>query len=89
MSTRRKIGVGISLLVVPFLNHIFFQTAYADMFTPTNPCSKPWDKSDSYAIDSYKNCIESFVDKMSREANTHRNAANNAIQDWNSFARGF
>ena len=61
-----------------------------DMFTPSAPCSAPYNglKASQWEIDSFKSCIENFVNEMNSAASTHRNAANNAIDQWNRFARG-
>ena len=52
-------------------------------------CSKPWDKSDEWAIDTFKSCIENFVDEQQAAIKRHADAADEAINDWNSFARGW
>ena len=38
-------------------------------------------------VSTYKSCIEDFVDEQRRESKKHLNAADNAIDDWNSFVR--
>ena len=58
----------------------------ADYFSPSHSCSKPWDQSDRYDVDNFKRCIEDFVDEMNDQASEHIEAANDAINDWNSFA---
>jgi len=70
-------------------------TAKADMFTPTPSCSKPYKPyqfTDQYQVDnfnseveSYKRCINDFVDEQNDAARKHANAAEEAINEWNSF----
>ena len=52
-------------------------------------CSKPWDKSNQGAIDSFKSCTEDFVDEQKTAIRRHADAADEAIDDWNSFAKGW
>ena len=56
---------------------------------PTHSCSEPWDKSDQWAIDSFKSCIEDFVDEQKAAIKRHARAADDAIEDWNSFVGGY
>ena len=60
---------------------------HADYYV-SNSCSKPYNRSNEYAVDSYKDCIEDFVAKQRRAINNHQGAANNAIEEWNNFASG-
>ena len=76
------------MLIVTFAN--------ADMFTPSNSCykpNKPYEFTDQWQVDSYnnevqryKNCIVDFVDEQNDAVNTHLNAKNEAIAEWNRFA---
>tara|TARA_R110002050_G_scaffold294758_1_gene452876 strand:- start:1869 stop:2153 length:285 start_codon:yes stop_codon:yes gene_type:complete len=69
--------------------------AWADMFTPSHSCSKPYkpyEFNDQYEIDnfrseveSYKRCIEDFVEEQNDAAIKHQNAAEEAIDEWNSY----
>ena len=69
----------------------------ADMFEPSHSCSKPYkpyEFTDQYQVDSYndevqtfKNCIQEFVDEQNDAMKKHSDAADSAIEDWNSFAR--
>jgi|GEM_PF-667534 len=75
----------------------FFGTATADMFTPSHSCHKPYRpyqftseyevSNYNSEVDSYKRCIEEFVDEQKDASNHHRDAAREAIEEWNSFAR--
>ena len=56
---------------------------------PSHSCSEPWDKSNQWDIDSFKSCIEDFVDEQKAAIKRHAAAADEAIEDWNSFARGW
>lgn len=65
---------------------------------PSKPL-KPYAFSNQFEIDSYKlrieefindaerykRCIQAFVEEQENDANTHKNAANNAIKEWNNF----
>ncbi|MCK8045890.1 hypothetical protein MSG37_13450 [Shewanella sp. 1CM18E] len=65
------------------------------MFTPSHSCSKPikpyeftseW-QLDNFKrdVDYYRECINRFVEEQNDAVNTHQNAAQDAIQDWNDF----
>ena len=81
----------IALITTAALFMSFGTTIKADMFTPSDSCSEPWDrrKASQWEIDSFKSCIESFVDDMNNAAQNHRNAANDAINKWNNFASSY
>jgi len=64
------------------------QSVHADYYV-SNSCSRPYDRSSEYAVDSYKDCIEDFVAEQRKAINNHQKAANNAIEEWNSFASGY
>lgn len=76
---------------------LFSSFLYADMFTPTVPCSKPskpYKFNSEYevtqyfnSIERYKRCISDFVEKQSSEASNHQKAASNAIDEWNRFVK--
>ncbi|MDY6537512.1 hypothetical protein SKM62_11400 [Acinetobacter faecalis] len=76
---------------------LFSNLLYADMFTPTVSCSKPYKPykfNSEYevtqyfnSVEKYKRCIADFVEKQSREANNHQKAASNAIEEWNRFVK--
>lgn len=67
-------------------------------YKPTKPYkpysfSSQWDvdnynnELDTFAdeVDIYKRCINDFVDEQNTAINTHKNAAESAINEWNSF----
>jgi len=69
--------------------------AMADTFAPSHSCSQPV-KPDQFnnnteigmfndAVDAYKQCIAAFADEQNHAADLHRNAASDAIQEWNIF----
>ena len=67
----------------------------ADMFTPSHSCSKPYkpyEFNDQYELDrfrgeveSYKQCIENFVEEQNDAARKHQDAAEEAIDEWNNY----
>lgn len=69
----------------------------ADMFTPSNSCSKPqkpYEFTDRWQVDQfnnevedYKRCISEFVEEQQEEAKHHEDAAQEAIDEWNHFVR--
>ncbi len=59
----------------------------ADMFTPSYYCSRPYGSYSEYAVTSYKNCIQSFIDEQNRASKKHSQAARDAVNEWNSFVR--
>jgi len=67
----------------------------SDMFTPSHSCSKPYkpyEFRDQYEIDNFmseveafKRCINDFVEEMNDAARKHQEAAEDAIDEWNSY----
>lgn len=67
----------------------------ADMFSPSHSCSKPYKPhkfDDQWAlsrfkqdVEAYKHCIADFVDEQNEEAQRHREAAEEAIEEWNNY----
>jgi hypothetical protein len=79
-----------------FLLVMFFATpSIADMFSPSHSCSKPYkpyEFTDQYQIDNfkyevetYKQCINDFIDEMNDASKKHQDAAEETIDEWNSF----
>lgn len=74
---------------------VTFQLAEADTFTPSHYCSKPYkpyEFNSQWEIDNflsevedYRNCIEEFVDEQQSAIRKHQQAADDAIDEWNSF----
>jgi hypothetical protein len=70
-------------------------SVFAEMFSPTSLCSKPYKpyefntqwELDSFNddVDRYKSCISDFVEEQNEAAESHQQAANDAIEEWNSF----
>ena len=69
----------------------------ADMIAPSHYCSKPYKpyqfnseidiQNFQYAVQRYKDCINDFVEEQDRAIRNHQQAAQSAIEDWNSFVR--
>ncbi len=69
--------------------------ASADTFTPSHQCSKPYvptsfssrSERESFKLDveQYKRCIEDFVSEQEDAIKKHKEAADDAIDEWNSF----
>jgi hypothetical protein len=73
------------------------QTALADSYPPSHSCrkpSKPYQFTSEWEVQSfnddvarYKRCIQDFVDEQNQAVENHRQAASNAIDDWNRFVK--
>ena len=82
----------ISLVLVFSAN-----SALADSYTPSHYCSKPYKpfeftsqwEVDSFLsdVENYKSCIEDFVEEQQDAIRKHQSAADEAIDEWNSFVR--
>lgn len=69
--------------------------AMADSFAPSHTCTqpvKPAEFKDNQEVDMfneavavYKKCIADFAAEQNAAADRHRNAANQAIDEWNQF----
>ena len=78
--------ITLSLFVMPTL---------ADSFQPSHYCNKPYKPyqfSSDYEIqrfnqevETYKNCMSDFIDEQNDAARKHQRAAEEAIDEWNSF----
>jgi hypothetical protein len=55
----------------------------------SHSCTAPYDRSNEYSVNSFRSCIEDFVDEQKSAIKNHKNAADDAIEDWNTFARGY
>jgi len=65
------------------------------MFAPSHYCSKPYvptsfsSESDvelfKLDVEQYKRCIEDFVEEQQDAVKKHKEAAEDAIDEWNSF----
>ncbi len=79
-------GLAIGLLAVP---------SRADMFSPSHSCSKPYkpyefssrSKRELFLLEvqNYKECISDFVEEQEDAIRRHREAAEEAIEEWNDF----
>lgn len=71
--------------------------ALADLTEPSHDCNKPSvpyefedeDERDQFNadVDEYKACITDFVEEQEDAIRKHKSAADEAIEEWNSFAR--
>jgi hypothetical protein len=71
--------------------------ARADDWPPAHHCRKPikpYRFTSEYEVDSFKNdveayerCIDEFVRQQQEAAQTHKDAAKKAIDEWNRFVR--
>lgn len=71
--------------------------ALTDMFPPSHMCHKPfkpfefntqWEYQNFMSeVENYKMCINNFVNEQYEAARNHQEAAENAIEEWNSFVR--
>jgi len=77
------------LLAVSAATIVITPAAKADSWGVSNSCSAPYDRSNEYAVNSFKRCIERFVDEQKDAIETHTDALNDAIKKWNRFARGY
>jgi len=67
----------------------------ADYFQPSHSCYKPykpiqfsndWERRNFLSdVETYRMCIEQFVDEQRAAAQRHLNAADEAINEWNMF----
>lgn len=79
----RSLAVCITALLTTYCAPVVADTS------PSHWCSRPYDRTSEYAVTAYRNCIESFVDEQQDAIKRHASAAEAAIDDWNSFARGY
>lgn len=71
--------------------------AFADLIEPSHDCSQPdvpYGFQDQYErdqfqadIEEYKTCITDFVEEQQDAIRKHKSAADEAIEEWNAFAR--
>jgi hypothetical protein len=77
------------------LSVLFVNSVWADMFTPSHSCSKPykpyqfssdWEvRQFQDEVEDYKRCINDFVEEQEDAVRKHQEAAQEAIDEWNSF----
>ena len=85
----------VLMLIVAIFLALFSSFASADKITPTNSCTKPHRpstfKSESEVsdykaqVESYKKCINDFIEEQNHAIEKHKAAANQAITEWNFF----
>lgn len=71
--------------------------AFADLVEPSHDCSQPdipYEFEDQFErdqfladVEEYKTCIADFVEEQQDAVRKHNSAADNAIEEWNAFAR--
>jgi len=81
----------LSVLLLVF----FVSSARADIFTPSHSCSKPykpyqfdsdWEvRQFQDDVEDYKRCINDFVEEQEDAVRKHQEAAQEAVDEWNSF----
>ena len=89
--TKMVMTTSIVALLLTFLS----SSTFADKITPTNSCTKPHrpykfkseaEVSDYKAqVESYKKCINDFIEEQNQAIEKHKAAANQAITEWNFF----
>ena len=83
------------LILISLLILICASSVLADMFSPSHYCSKPYKPyefteqwqvdSFNYDVERYSECIQDFVEEQNDAVRKHQEAANDAIDEWNSF----
>ena len=76
---------------------LFTPLAFADSYPPSHNCNQPdipYEFEDQFERDQfvsdteeYKTCISDFVEEQQEAIRKHKSAADDAIEEWNSFAR--
>lgn len=82
-------------IIIPLYFLLISSCAFADMFAPRPYCNapiKPYTFNNQWEIDRfesdverYKLCITDFVKKQQDAIDVHSKAAQDAIDQWNSF----
>ena len=81
--------VGLVLVLAP--------TVFADYYIPSPICSKPikpykfnseWEYNNYMnQVRAYQECLNIFIEEQYDAASRHMEAAENAVEEWNRFAR--
>jgi len=76
---------------------IITSPGYADSYPPSHYCRKPfkpyqfnsqWELNNfNDEVQRYKRCISDFVEEQEEAIEQHKQAAEDAIEEWNSFVR--
>ena len=82
---------------LPLIVLLISPLVFADMIEPSHDCNQPdvpYEFQDQYEreqfqadVDEYKTCISDFVEEQQDAIRKHKSAADDAIEEWNSFAR--
>jgi hypothetical protein len=97
----RKISRLINILTLGYiiLSMIIITPAFSfgDSWQPSHDCHKPIKpfsftsqrELDNFRweVDRYKKCIEDFIEEQKGAIENHRNALNEAVEEWNRFVR--
>lgn len=85
------------MLGVVCVTMLMTSVAVADSWQPSHSCRKPYKPfsfSNQWEVDSfnddvrqYRKCIEEFIEEQQEAIDNHRQAAEEAIDDWESFVR--
>jgi hypothetical protein len=85
------------LLLAACVVVLLVSSVKADRRSPDHYCTKPFKPSrpaDEWRlrrfrddVERYKSCIEEFVEEQETAIKNHRRAANDAVEEWNSFVR--
>lgn len=72
-------------------------SAFADQVTPKHSCTQPGKplkfKSEAEVsvykaqVEVYRKCINDFIEDQNRAIQKHKDAANNAAEEWNFFVK--
>ena len=82
--------IAIASLILPV-------SSLAHMISPSHNCSKPYKPyqlNSEYEVENfksqvkrYKSCLQNFIEKQNDEALKHADAADQAADEWNNYAR--
>jgi len=85
----------LTLGTVVYMSMIDNTPVNADMFAPSHYCSKPFkpysfeDENEISAfqdeVDTYRMCINDFIDEQEEAIRAHQEAMEDAINEWNNF----
>lgn len=87
--TRIELSLAFAL-ILPWIG-----PASADMFAPSHSCFQPsrpyefrdeWERDNFLSdVDTYRACIEDFIEEQNEAANGHQQASEDAVDEWNNF----
>jgi hypothetical protein len=90
-------SICLNLIIGGVILIIVVTNSFADSWQPSHSCHKPfkpfrfesqWELDNfRWEVQRYKRCIEEFVEEQEEAIRNHRNAANEAVEEWNRFVR--